>query len=89
MSTGISSWSSPDAITAIYPFVGSEVLLTIAGVAFWIWWHIKQIRDENRELAEAAAAHQSDGLVKVMEQHRGYEPPAQSEPVLNSASQSS
>ena len=70
MSTGISSWSNPDAITAIYPFVGSEVLLTVAGVAFWIWWHIKQIRDENRELAEAAAAHQTAGVKKVMESQR-------------------
>lgn len=70
MSTGISTWSNPDAITAIYPFVGSEVLLTIAGVVFWIWWHIKQIRDENRELEEAATAHQSEGLEKVMEKQR-------------------
>lgn len=70
MSTGISSWSNPETIGAIYPFVGSEMLLTIAGVIFWIWWHIKQIRDENRELAEAAEAHRSAGLDKVMEQRR-------------------
>ncbi|HAO24115.1 MULTISPECIES: hypothetical protein [unclassified Methylophaga] len=76
MSTGISSWANPDTIGAIYPFVGSEMLLTIAGVVFWIWWHIKQIRDENRELAEAAAAHRSAGLDKVMEQHRGISPVA-------------
>lgn len=75
MSTGISSWANPDAIGAIYPFVGSEMLLTVAGVAFWIWWHIKQIRDENRELEEAAAAHRREGLDKVMEQHRGWQQP--------------
>jgi hypothetical protein len=70
MSTGISSWSSPELITAIYPFVGTEVLLTIAGVVFWVWWHIKQIKDENRELEEAAIAHREEGIEKVMERQR-------------------
>jgi len=67
MSTGISSWANPETITAIYPFVGSEVLLTIAGVVFWIWWHVKQIRDENRLLEQAAMAHQDEGLEKLMQ----------------------
>ena len=71
MSTGISSWLNPESITAIYPFVGTEVLLTIAGVVFWVWWHIKQIRDENRELDEAAAAHREEGLHNVMNRHNG------------------
>lgn len=71
MSTGISSWSNPETIEAIYPFVGTEMLLTVAGVVFWVWWHVKQIRDENRELAEAAESHQNEGLHNVMDKHRG------------------
>ena len=34
-------------IGAIYPFQGTEVLLTIAGLVFWLGWHWFQIRREN------------------------------------------
>jgi hypothetical protein len=37
-------------VGAIYPFQGSETLLVILGLAFWIGWHIWQIRDENATL---------------------------------------
>lgn len=73
MSTGISSWSNPETIGAMYPFVGTEVLLVIAAAVFWIWWHVKQIRDENRELEEAAAYFRRVGLREVMERNRAPE----------------
>lgn len=66
MSTGISSWANPESITAIYPFVGTEVILVIAATIFWIWWHIKQIRVENRELEEQAAYYRKIGLHEAM-----------------------
>ncbi len=69
MSTGIGSWANPSEIEAIYPFVGSEVLLVIAGFAFWIWWHIKQMRDENRELDKQAEYYRKIGLERAM--HHG------------------
>ncbi len=69
MSTGISSWSNPAEITAIYPFPGTEWLLVIAGFVFWIWWHIKQIREENRALEEAAEYHRKHGVRKTMEEN--------------------
>ncbi len=69
MSTGISSWSNPAEITAIYPFPGTEWLLVIAGFVFWIWWHVKQIRDENRALKDAAEHHRRYGLRKTMEEN--------------------
>lgn len=72
MSTGIASWSNPAEITAIYPFVGTEVLLVVAGFAFWIWWHVKQIRDESRELEKQAAYFREIGLDRAM--HYGAEP---------------
>lgn len=67
MSTGISSWSNPSEITAIYPFPGIEWLLVIAGFVFWIWWHIKQIREENRSLEEAAEHYRREGVRGTME----------------------
>lgn len=52
MSTnGMTSWAVDlKDVGAIYPFQGSEVLLVILGLAFWIGWHIWQVRHENAEL---------------------------------------
>jgi hypothetical protein len=69
MSTGIASWSNPAEITAIYPFPGTEWLLVIAGFVFWIWWHVKQIREEDRALREAAEYHRRNGLRGTMEEN--------------------
>ncbi len=59
MSTGnVESWTGNMAeIGAAYPFVGIETPLMIAGVVFWVWWHICQLRSENRELEEAVKKH--------------------------------
>jgi hypothetical protein len=37
-------------VGAIYPFQGTEVLLVIIGLAFWIWFHVAQMRAENKEI---------------------------------------
>ena len=52
MSTnGITSWAVDlKDVGAIYPFQGSETVLVILGLAFWIGWHIWQIRHETAEL---------------------------------------
>ena len=50
MATGaVDNWLNIDTFGAIYPFAGTEVLLAILGYAFWIIWHIWQIRKENAE----------------------------------------
>ncbi len=50
MSTGlVENWVNVDAYGPIYPFVGTEGLLTILGFAFWIGWHIWQIKKESAE----------------------------------------
>ena len=37
MATGaVDNWLNIDQFGAIYPFAGSEVLLAILGIAFWI-----------------------------------------------------
>ena len=47
--TGISSWAVDLAdVGAIYPFQGTEWLLTIIGVATWIGWHIWCMRWEKK-----------------------------------------
>ena len=52
MSTnGMENWAVDlKNIGAIYPFQGSETLLVILGLAFWIGWHVWQIRHENATL---------------------------------------
>lgn len=53
MSTGpVDNWLNLDTFGAIYPFVGTEMMLAIAGYAFWLIWHVKQIKKENQEFAE-------------------------------------
>ncbi|MCT4555251.1 MAG: hypothetical protein N4A53_11220 [Pelagimonas sp.] len=55
MSTiGYESWAVDLAdVGAIYPFQGSEVLMVIIGVAFWIGWHRIQFVREGQHLEEA------------------------------------
>ncbi|RLA12367.1 MAG: hypothetical protein DRQ59_07750 [Gammaproteobacteria bacterium] len=53
MSTGlVDNWLNIDTFGPIYPFVGTEMLLTIAGFAFWIGWHIWQLKKESAEFKE-------------------------------------
>ena len=50
MSTGlVDNWLNIDTFGAIYPFVGTEGLLTVVGFVFWIGWHTIQIKKENAE----------------------------------------
>jgi hypothetical protein len=52
MSTiGYSSWAVDlKDVGAIYPFQGWEMPMAIAGIAFWVFWHIWQIRFESADL---------------------------------------
>ena len=52
MSTGITSWTGDiSKIDAIYPFVGSEILLVILLVIFWLGWHLWQSCIERKRSA--------------------------------------
>jgi hypothetical protein len=52
MSTiGLENWAVDlKDVGAIYPFQGWEMAMVIAGIAFWIGWHIWQISHETTEL---------------------------------------
>jgi hypothetical protein len=55
--TGITTWAVDlKDVGAIYPFQGTEVLMVIVGVAFWIGWHVLQMRQEDAEIAEDTKA---------------------------------
>lgn len=51
--TPVESWAVDlSTIGPIYPFVGSELILVLVGVACWIAWHVWQIRTESRQLEQ-------------------------------------
>ena len=70
MSTGlVDNWTNIDTFGAIYPFVGTEMLLTIAGFAFWIGWHILQLKKESAEFkADIENINKQGGPGKVLDE---------------------
>ena len=55
MSTnGLTSWAVDlKDVGVVYPFSGTEVILTIAAIAFWLGWHVLQAKVENKELSDS------------------------------------
>ena len=72
MSTnGMESWAVDlKNIGAIYPFQGTEVLMVILGLIFWIGWHIIQTRQESAEIkADMAADRSGDETRKAIDRY--------------------
>ncbi len=71
MSTiGLSNWAVDlKTVGAIYPFQGFEVAMVVAGVAFWILWHIWQLRFEAADLKRKSAAITSDRAKAAIERY--------------------
>lgn len=66
--TAVTSWSGADLATLgpIYPFVGTEYVLWIVGLVFWIGFHVLQAGIEKRELdADARATKDPARLRRV------------------------
>ncbi len=63
MATGLTSFSDPGSIGALYPFVGSEVILTIVGVILWLAFHYLGTKEESREWEEADQLFNADLLL--------------------------
>jgi hypothetical protein len=69
MSTGtFDSWGGNMLeIGPLYPFVGSEMLLVIVGVVFWVGWHIWQARMESANYADdMATLKKDDNMAKAL-----------------------
>jgi hypothetical protein len=72
MSTnGLTSWAVDlKDVGAIYPFQGSEVLMVILGLVFWIAWHVMQMRQEDAEIAkEANSDPRGDETMKAIDRY--------------------
>ena len=56
--TAVETWSGTDIsqLGPIYPMVGSEFMLYIIGLVFWLAFHFRQVGIENREIREAEDA---------------------------------
>ncbi len=69
MSTGlVDNWLNLDQFGAIYPFVGTEGLLTVAGLIFWFGWHVWQHQKESAEFEnDLENIKKQGGVGKVLE----------------------
>ncbi len=67
--TIIDSWATDISLLGpIYPFAGSEMAFVIAGVLFWISFHVLQLRTEAAELAaDAKVAADPEKLRKAID----------------------
>ncbi len=77
MTTGsFENWAGNiSEIGVIYPFEGTEFIMVIAGVVFWLWWHITQTARENREMEEVIKKHGSKDSLKKSVNHEDAEHP--------------
>jgi hypothetical protein len=64
----VSSWTSPDALGPIYPFVGWEGAMALACLVLWLGWVVWQWRDEQADYDAAEASHR--------ERHEDADPPS-------------
>ena len=64
--TGLDSFSNPESIGPLYPFVGTEIVLVIVAVALWIGWHVGQTRAESKEYEAAVELYERIGLDRAM-----------------------
>jgi predicted negative regulator of RcsB-dependent stress response len=71
MSTnGLTSWAVDlKDIGAIYPFQGTETVLVVIGVTFWIAWHVWQLRHENRELEQEVKRLSAERTRKAIDRY--------------------
>ncbi len=71
MATGmVENWVNVDVAGPIYPFVGAEPLFVVLGLAFWIGWHIVQLREESSELgSDVKKIADSGGIGPYLDKH--------------------
>jgi uncharacterized membrane protein len=69
--TQVETWAGADLsqIGPIYPMVGTEMMLFVVGLIFWLSFHILQARIEKKEFeADEAAARSPERLKRVFDE---------------------
>ncbi len=69
--TAIETWAGADLsqIGPIYPMVGTEFILFLIGLAFWLLFHVVQAKIEKKEMeADEAAARSPERLKRVFDE---------------------
>ena len=71
MSTmGYSSWAVDlKDVGTVYPFAGSEVLMVILCVIFWLGFHISQMRAENNQWSDSANKADNDSASSSIDRY--------------------
>lgn len=71
MSTiGYDSWAVDLAdVGAVYPFQGSEGLMVVLGVVFWIAWHRIQFVREGEHLEKAKQMGDKEKINSLLEKY--------------------
>lgn len=65
------SWAVDLAeVSAVYPWQGSEVILTVLAIAAWIGWHVVQIRQEREDYDDDIARYgDADSIRRALDEH--------------------
>ena len=65
--TIVETWAGTDITTLgpIYPMVGSEVILLIIGLVFWLGFHFAQTGIENQEIREGEDAAKDEKRLRA------------------------
>ena len=69
--TGVETWAGADLsqIGPSYPMVGTEFILFLIGLAFWLAFHVLQARIEKKEFEDdEAAARTPERLKRVFDE---------------------
>lgn len=71
MSTnGMESWAVDlGDVGAVYPFQGSEMIMVVIGVVFWLGWHRMQYKREEQDLKDARERFDRDEASKSVERY--------------------
>jgi hypothetical protein len=64
--TGLDSFADPAGIGPLYPFPGLEWLFVVVTILLWLFWHVRNMQDEDREYREAREHYKRLRLQRVM-----------------------
>ena len=52
-------------VGAVYPWQGTEVIMVVVAVVFWLLWHVKQLKAEQKEFSEDLEKYGSTEKIKA------------------------